>query len=159
MNPKDPPSIELCALLDTGANCNVISKRYEHLFNVSNNSKRRIRFATEENSQLASIRKGKFSIEYQELNLEFEAEFYSCDIVEDVILGNPFLKRTGIVFLCLEGAADNPFLPTIHNLQELVGDQDGECEEVDSVDELATSHCRIECSALHPHPQPPPWQP
>ena len=95
MNPKDPPSIELCALLDTGANCNVISKRYEHLFNVSGTSKRRIRFATEDNSQLASIRKGKFSIEYQELNIEFEAEFYSCDIVEDVILGNPFLKRTG----------------------------------------------------------------
>ena len=137
MNPKDPPSIELCALLDTGANCNVISKRYEHLFNVSGTSKRRIRFATEDNSQLASIRKGKFSIEYQELNIEFEAEFYSCDIVEDVILGNPFLKRTGIIFLCLEGAAGNPFSPTIHNLQELVGDQDGECEDIDSVDELA----------------------
>ena len=70
MNPKDPPSIELCALLDTGANCNVISKRYEHLFNISDNSKRRIRFATESNSQLASL---------CNLSLSRRCTFFTCE--------------------------------------------------------------------------------
>jgi len=137
MNPKDPPSIELCALLDTGANCNVISNRYENLFQVSQNSKRRIRFATSDNSQQASVCQIKFQIENNGLNLLLEAEFYVCDIVEDVILGNPLLKQSGIIHLCLKDSADNPFSPRVHNLEELVGDQDGECETSDSVDGLA----------------------
>jgi len=28
----------------------------------------------------------------------------------------------------LKDSADNPFLPRVHNLEELVGDQEGECE-------------------------------
>ncbi len=136
-NPKDPTLVELNALLDTGANCNVVSKRHEHLFDVSEHSQRKIRFATNDNSQLASVCKAKIFIEYHDLVLEFETEFYLCDIVEDVILGNPFLKRTGIIFLCLKDAADNPFVPKVQNLQELVGDQDGECEDVDLPDDLA----------------------
>jgi hypothetical protein len=136
-NPKDPPRIDFQALLDTGANCNVISNRHEHLFNVSQSSKRRIRFATDDNSQLASICQVKFTIENHELNLEFEAEFYVCNIVEDMILGNPLLKRTGIIYLCLKDSADNPFLPKVYNLEELVGDQEGECEHVESPEDTA----------------------
>ncbi len=136
-NPKDPPNIHLHALLDTGANCNIISNRHEHLFDVSCSPKRRIRFATDDNSQLASICNLKFFIEHQELKLGFDAEFYICNIVEDMILGNPLLKRTGIIYLCLKDSADNPFLPSVHNLEELVGDHDGECEANESIEGLS----------------------
>ncbi len=69
--------------------------------------------------------------------LDFVAEFYCCDIVEDIILGNPFLKETGLVYLCVADSADNPFLPKVNTLEELVTDVDGECEEAEICHENA----------------------
>ena len=119
-------------LLDTGANCNIISARFEHQFNISNFTKRRVRFATTTNSQLASVCKVSFNVQNNGILLEFSAEFLICDIVEDMILGNPFLKETGIIYLCLEGSAVNPFSPQVHHVEELFGDQEGEHEFVDT---------------------------
>ena len=131
-NPKDPPQLELNVLLDTGANCNIISARFEHHFNISNFTKRRVRFATTTNSQLASVCRVSFNVQNNGILLEFSAEFLICDIVEDMILGNPFLKETGIIYLCLEGSAANPFSPQVHHVEELFGDQEGEHEFVDT---------------------------
>jgi hypothetical protein len=75
-----------------------LTNRREHLLDVSQNAKRRIRFATDDNSQLVSICKVTFFIENHALNLEFEAEFYVCNIVEDMILANSVLKRTGNIY-------------------------------------------------------------
>ena len=136
-NPKDPTFIVLNALLDTGANCNVISNRFSTFLTLETNSKRRIRFANTGNSQEASMCSVSFQIEHSNTILEFIAEFYCCDIVEDIILGNPFLKETGLVYLCLADSADNPFLPKVNTLEELVTDVEGECEEVDSSHENA----------------------
>jgi hypothetical protein len=136
-NPKDPPSIELNALLDTGANCNVISNRFSGILTLEKHAKRSIRFANTGNSQEASICSITFQIEHSDLMLEFVAEFYCCDIVEDIILGNPFLKKTGLVYLCLADSANNPFLSKVNALEELVTDVDGECEDVDPSQERA----------------------
>jgi hypothetical protein len=136
-NPKDPPQIELNVLLDTGANCNIMSARFEHHFNISNFTKRRVRFATTTNSQLASVCKVSFNVQNNGILLEFSAEFLICDIVEDMILGNPFLRETGIIYLCLEGSAENPFSPQVHHLEELFGDQEGENEFVGTSDGAA----------------------
>jgi len=54
-NPKDPTFLVLNALLDTGANCNVISNRFSTSFILETNSKRRIRFANTGNSQEATM--------------------------------------------------------------------------------------------------------
>ncbi len=136
-NPKDPTSIMMNALLDTGANCNVISNRFSSILNLEVHSKRRIRFANTGNSQEASICSISFQIEHSDLILKFDAEFYCCDIVEDIILGNPFLKKTGLVYLCLVDSADNPFLSQVNVLEELVTDIDGECEELEPSQEKA----------------------
>ena len=74
-NPKDPPQLELRALLDTGANCNIIASRFENHFNISNLTKRRVRFATATNSQLASVCNISFNIQSDDILLEFTAEF------------------------------------------------------------------------------------
>ena len=95
-NPKDPTFIVLNALLDTGANCNVISNRFSTSLIFETNSKRRIRFANTGNSQEATMCSLVFQIEQCDTVLEFIAEFYCCDIVEDIILGNPFLKKTAL---------------------------------------------------------------
>ena len=140
MNPKDPPNIDLKCLLDTGANCNVVSNRYEHLFPVSDSSKKCIRFATSDNSQFASVCVLSFCIESNSVPLEFKTEFYICDIVEDMILGNPFLRKTGVIYLCVEGSTLNPFLlkcPQVNHLEELIGDIEGEFEFVDSPEDTA----------------------
>ena len=127
----------LNALLDTGANCNVISNRFSTSLILETNSKRRIRFANTGNSQEATMCTVAFQIEHCDIILEFVAEFFCCDIVEDIILGNPFLKKTGLVYLCLADSAGNPFLPKVNTLEELVTDVDGECEEVESSHENA----------------------
>jgi len=138
-NPKDPPQLELNALLDTGANCNIVSTRFENHFLVSDITKRRVRFATSTNSQLATVCYISFQIQSNDILLEFMAEFFICDIVEEMILGNPFLKETGTIHLCLEGSATNPFFlqPQIHHLEELIGDIEGECEDNASQEGMA----------------------
>jgi hypothetical protein len=117
----------LKALLDTGANCNVISRRYQNHLQLSDNYKK-IAFANTGNSEMASMCLISFSITQENLNLEYRTDFFVCDIAEDVILGNPFLKRTGIVYLCLSGASENPFLPKVNRVEELIGDEEGEFE-------------------------------
>jgi hypothetical protein len=114
------------ALLDTGANCNLVSTRFKHLFQCSETAKRRIRFATAANSQLASVCVLIVRIESNGIPLEFESEFFVCDIIEDMILGNPTLKSTGIIHLCLNNSVNNPFVPMVNRVEELFGDEDGE---------------------------------
>jgi len=121
------------ALLDTGANCNVISKRYKEHLEITDKHKK-IAFANTNNSELASMCLISFSIMHENSHLEYRTEFFVCDIAEDVILGNPFLKRTGIVYLCLSGASENPFLPKINRVEELIGDEEGEFETDDLVE-------------------------
>jgi hypothetical protein len=64
------------ALLDTGANCNLISIRFKHLFQISETSNRRIRFATAANSQMASVCVLSSRIESNGIPLEFNSEFF-----------------------------------------------------------------------------------
>jgi hypothetical protein len=117
------------ALLDTGANCNVISQRFKESFQVTD-KQTKITFANKENSEIASLCNISFCIEHDNMTLNFQAEFFICDIAEDIILGNPFLKRTGVIYLCLNGAAANPFHPQLNHVEELFGDEDGEFETV-----------------------------
>ena len=117
------------ALLDTGANCNVISQRFKESLQVVDKHTK-ITFANKENSEMASLCNISFCIEHDDLNLNFQAEFFICNIAEDIILGNPFLKRTGVIYLCLNGAAANPFRPQLNHVEELFGDEDGEFETV-----------------------------
>lgn len=87
-------------------------------------------FEGEHNFALISL-PASVQIQSNDILLEFMAEFFICDIVEEMILGNPFLKETGTIYLCLEGSATNPFSlqPQIHHLEELIGDVEGECED------------------------------
>lgn len=125
------------ALLDTGANCNLISIRFKHLFQISETSNRRIRFATAANSQMASVCVLSSRIESNGIPLEFNSEFFVCDIIEDMILGNPILKSTGMIYLCLSNSANNPFVPQINRVEELFGDEDGEYEAITVNEDVA----------------------
>ena len=117
------------ALLDTGANCNVISQRFKESLQVIDKHAK-ITFANKENSEMASLCNISFRIEHDDMILNFQSEFFICNIAEDIILGNPFLKRTGVIYLCLNGAAANPFRPQLNNVEELFGDEEGEFETV-----------------------------
>ena len=124
------------ALLDTGANCNVVSQRFKESLQVIDKHTK-ITFANKENSEMASLCNISFSIAHDDMILNFQAEFFICNIAEDIILGNPFLKRTGVIYLCLNGAAANPFGPQLNHVEELFGDEDGEFETVTDAEGVA----------------------
>ena len=126
----------MLALLDTGANCNVISQRFKESLQVTDKHTK-ITFANKENSEIASLCNISFCIEHDDMTLNFQAEFFICNIAEDIILGNPFLKRTGVIYLCLNGAAANPFRPQLNHVEELFGDEDGEFETVTAAEGVA----------------------
>ena len=102
-NPKDPPQ----ALLDTGANCNLISSDYaSHNFDqdIIENSMptRRIKFANKSRSETCKQLNMNFDIDQHGVIKCFNAEFLVCpDLCENVILGRPFLDSSGLTHLCI----------------------------------------------------------
>ena len=132
-NPKDPPQ----ALLDTGANCNLISSDYaSHNFDkdIIENSMptRRIKFANKSRSETCKQLNLNFDIDQNGVIKCFNAEFLVCpDLCENVILGRPFLDSSGLTHLCITSStAPNPFEPSINQIViEHLDDKDGEGED------------------------------
>ena len=138
-NPKDPPQ----ALLDTGANCNLLSseyatKNFEQHLNSTSSSTRRIKFANKSKSETCKQITLSFEIEQKGIIICFEAEFLVCpDLCEDVILGRPFLDSSGLTHLCITlSTAPNPFEPLVNHIAiEHLDDKDGE-DDSDNVDPI-----------------------
>ena len=134
-NPKDPPFLAN-ALFDTGANCNIISKKkFSGLFDdkyLSTKPARRIRFPDESKSELCPMISLSFAIEHNGQQCQFEEEFLVCFIAEDVIFGRSLLDVTGLLHLVItERTAPNPFQGssvantiTIDHLDDAVDEED-----------------------------------
>jgi hypothetical protein len=136
-NPKDPTR----ALLDTGANCNLISSIFvENNFvqKIPISASRRVKFANKTKSELCSVITLSFDIEHCGIFKSFSAEFLICkDICETVIMGRPFLDQSGLMHLCVTSeTASNPFLFTAYRIEiEHLDDKDGE-DDIDTIEPI-----------------------
>ena len=119
-NPKDPP-LQANALFDTGANCNIISKKkISDLIGdniLSSAPSRRIRFPDNSKSESCPVAKLSFTIEHNGQLCQFEEEFLVCLIAEDVIFGRNLLDKTGLLHLVItHRTAPNPFEQSLNNI-------------------------------------------
>ncbi len=119
-NPKDPP-IQANALFDTGANCNIISKKkFSDLIGdniLSSAPSRRIRFPDNSKSESCPVAMLSFTIEHNGQLCQFEEEFLVCLIAEDVIFGRNLLDTTGLLHLVItHRTAPNPFEQSLNNI-------------------------------------------
>ena len=77
-NPKDPPCI-LLALLDGGANCNLISNsRARSLKIVPQIEEGRIQFGNASNDLISESLLLRITAKYEEIKFTFEAKFLIC---------------------------------------------------------------------------------
>ncbi len=125
-NPKDPP-FNTQALFDTGANCNILNKKFENWILESNSelrkSQKRIKFANKSTSELCANVRLSFDVEHHGMRCQFEADFLMCEIAEEVIFGRTLLDETGLLHLIItDKTSPNPF------------------ENVDIVSQLAIDH-------------------
>jgi hypothetical protein len=121
-NPKDPPPIVANALFGTGANCDIVNKKFESTLDAAcqSGSKRRIRFANKSTSELCAVAKLNFCIEHEGVHCRFEAEFLICDIAEEIIFGRQLLDETGLLHLVItDKTSPNPFYSDLNNVGQL----------------------------------------
>jgi hypothetical protein len=130
MNPKDPPTL-IQALLDGGANCNLISNsRAKSLAIVPHIEEGNIKFG---NTSSCSISHSLFldlTANYNDIQFTFHAKFFICNCAEDIIIGRPTLNSTGLIhlFVTVGDVAPNPF--EVHNISiEIMDDQSGELDD------------------------------
>ena len=128
------------ALFDTGANCNIINKKFEIRLdsNCKSGSKRRIRFANKSTSELCAVAKLQFDIGHEGTRRRFEAEFLICEIAEEIIFGRQLLDDTGLLHLVItDKTSPNPFYGELNNVDQLAIEHldDKEGEGNDDVDE------------------------
>ena len=137
-NPKDPP-LNTQALFDTGANCNILNKKFEYWIHESNcflgQSQKRIKFANKSTSELCANVRLSFDIEHHGIRCQFEADFLVCEIAEEVIFGRNLLDETGLLHLIItDKTSPNPFeiVDTVSQLAiDHLDDKDGEGEDVE----------------------------
>ncbi len=119
-NPKDPP-VQANALFDTGANCNIISKKkFSDLIGdniLSSAPSRRIRFPDNSKSESCPVAILSFTIVNNGQLCQFEEEFLVCLIAEDIIFGRNLLDTTGLLHLVItHRTAPNPFEQSLNNI-------------------------------------------
>ena len=139
-NPKDPPVV--LALLDGGANCNLISNsRARSIQLVPTLEDGKITFANDSRSTITHSLLLNVTAKYQDIKFTFQAKFFICPCSEDLILGRSTLNATGLIHLYItDDVAPNPFKPTasVSNVViDIVDDQSGELDD-----------------AIVPHPEP-----
>ena len=130
------------ALLDGGANCNLISNsRARSIQLVPTLEDGKITFANDSRSTITHSLLLNVTAKYEEIKFTFQAKFFICPCSEDLILGRSTLNATGLIHLYItEDVAPNPFKPTasVSNVViEIVDDQSGELDD-----------------AVVPHPEP-----
>jgi hypothetical protein len=135
-NPKDPPFYAK-ALFDTGANCNIISKKFESQIDVDSvlgKSLKKIKFANKSTSELCAVVRLSFEIEHNYMQCHFDADFLVCEIAEEVIFGRKFLDESGLLHLIItDKTSPNPFenADVVNQLAiDHMDDNDGEGEDV-----------------------------
>jgi len=136
-NPKDPPPV-LLALLDGGANCNLISNsRARSLAIVPQLEEGIINFGNTSSSMITHSLVLALTATYNELQFTFHAKFLICNCPEDIIIGRPTLNSTGLMhlYICEGDVAPNPF--EVHTVSskisiEILDDESGELNDVEA---------------------------
>jgi hypothetical protein len=133
-NPKDPPSI-LLALLDGGANCNLISNSKARSLQVAPQKEEgKIQFGNASNDLISESLLLRITAKYEEIKFTFEAKFLICPCSEDLLIGRPTLNSTGLIHLYItDDVSPNPFSCNVANSKviiEILDDSTGELDEI-----------------------------
>ena len=136
-NPKDPPYI-LLALLDGGANCNLISNSRARSLQISPQKEEgKIQFGNSSDDTITESLWLRITAKYEEIKFTFEAKFLICSCSEDLLLGRPTLNSTGLIHLYItDEVSPNPFSCNTVNsnvIIEILDDSVGELDEVSEV--------------------------
>jgi hypothetical protein len=130
MNSKDPPNA-LLALLDGGANCNLISNsRAKSLDIVPQVVEGNIKFGNTSSCHITHSLLLDLTANYNDIQFTFRANFFICNCPEDLIIGRPTLNSTGLIhlYVTVGDVAPNPF--EVHNIDiEIMDDQSGELDD------------------------------
>lgn len=130
MNPKDPPAL-IQALLDGGANCNLISNsRAKSLAIVPHVEEGSIKFGNTSSCSITHSLFLELTANYNDIQFTFHAKFFICNCPEDIIIGRPTLNSTGLIhlYVTVGDVAPNPF--EVHNIDiEIMDDQSGELDD------------------------------
>jgi hypothetical protein len=131
-NPKDPPP--LLALLDGGANCNLISNSRARLMQEATSFEEgNITFGNDSRVTITHSLLLDVTAKYEEFQFTFQAKFFICPCSEDMIIGRPTLNTTGLIHLYItDECAPNPFPFAVNSSNiviELEEDASGELEE------------------------------
>jgi hypothetical protein len=137
-NPKDP-TFQALALFDSGANCNIINKKFSECLELdlaSIKPAKRIKFANKSKSELCSTILLYFEIEHDNQRCRFGAEFLICELAEEVIFGRGLLDDTGLMHLIITNHTfPNPFELSANSVSIVhLDDKDGEEGDDDITD-------------------------
>jgi hypothetical protein len=134
-NPKDPTPI--LALLDGGANCNLISNRRAILSQVEPKIEEgNIKFGNDSTNMITQSVMLEITAKQGLISFTFKAKFFICELSEDMIIGRPTLNSTGLIHLYItEGdVSPNPFAVHSSIIIETMDDKLGELDEDDDVE-------------------------
>lgn len=117
-NPKDPPSID--ALLDPGANCNIISNSRARLLHLVLDQERgEIKFPIGGESISESVVLA-LRVSQGDISFVFTAKFFVIpNANQELLIGRPTLNATGLIHLFIDDTCSpNPFLADV-NVHEI----------------------------------------
>lgn len=123
------------ALLDGGANCNLISNsRARSLHIVPQIEEGNIRFGNASQNKITHSLFLALTAKYNEVTFTFHEKYFICDCPEDIIIGRPTLNSTGLIHLYISGCdvAPNPFELHAYSSDisiEILDDQVGELND------------------------------
>ncbi len=136
-NPKDPPL--MMALLDGGANCNLISNsRARYLSVEPAREEGNIKFGNDSKNMITSSLTLDILVRYEGIKFVFQSKFFVCNCSEDLIIGRPTLNSTGLIHLYITEAdvAPNPFVVNSVSSKiiiDILDDQTGEHNDEDVI--------------------------
>jgi len=144
-NPKDPPQ-HFVALLDGGANCNLISNSRARSLQVDTTIEQgEIKFGDTTGKAVSKSMLLTLEVTSGKITFAFSAKFYIVENAQqELLIGRPTLNATGLIHLYTfhVECAPNPFLNEINALDIKIHDIDepnaeSEDEDIEEVDPTA----------------------